>query len=121
MRDRGPSSIDEAHTEAHAPPIANAATASAMSSVGLWHGARCPFKRLDLTNLAGHESLHAFRIMLSMRERRVNRRFTPFAPRESVRRLFSVPESNFRPIDGLRAFSILWVMLMHTVWFQTPF
>ena len=77
--------------------------------------------RFDLTNPAKPESLHAFRIMLSMRERRVNRRFTPFAPRESVRQLFSVPESNFRPIDGLRAFSILWVMLMHTVWFQTPF
>jgi hypothetical protein len=47
----------------------------------------------------------------------VNRRLLAFAPRGSVRQLLTPPESNLLPIDGLRA--LLWVMLMHTLWFQT--
>lgn len=43
-----------------------------------------------------------------------------FAPWESLRQLCAPPASHFLPVDGLRAFAILWVMLMHTAWFQTP-
>jgi peptidoglycan/LPS O-acetylase OafA/YrhL len=52
--------------------------------------------------------------------RDVSRFFAAFALRDSARQLFTPPASNFLPVDGVRALSILWVILMHTVWFQTP-
>jgi len=40
--------------------------------------------------------------------------------RESLSRLFVPPASNFLPVDGLRAISILWIMLTHVVWYRSP-
>ena len=39
-----------------------------------------------------------------------------FSPRRAFRTLFVRPESRLRPLDGLRALSVLWVVLFHTGW-----
>jgi peptidoglycan/LPS O-acetylase OafA/YrhL len=46
------------------------------------------------------------------------RPFAVFGPRETVRQLFVPPRSNLLPIDGLRALSIVWVMLWHVRWYR---
>lgn len=43
-----------------------------------------------------------------------------FSLRRNARRLFAPPESHLRPLDGLRALSILWVVVFHTGWYTAP-
>jgi peptidoglycan/LPS O-acetylase OafA/YrhL len=40
-----------------------------------------------------------------------------FSVRDNLRALFSPPEGHLRPLDGLRALSILWVVLFHAGWY----
>jgi peptidoglycan/LPS O-acetylase OafA/YrhL len=40
-----------------------------------------------------------------------------FSVRDNVRALFSAPEGHLRPLDGIRALSILWVVLFHAGWY----
>jgi peptidoglycan/LPS O-acetylase OafA/YrhL len=40
------------------------------------------------------------------------------SPRNNLATLFSRPPSNFRPVDGLRAISILLVVAFHVVWLR---
>ncbi|MDB4944892.1 MAG: acyltransferase 3 [Labilithrix sp.] len=44
-----------------------------------------------------------------------------FSVRRNLRALFVAPETHWRPLDGLRALSILWVMLFHAAWYAAPF
>ncbi|HRI62739.1 MAG TPA: acyltransferase [Polyangium sp.] len=37
--------------------------------------------------------------------------------RRNLRNLVQAPDSHDRPLDGLRALSILWVLSIHTIWF----
>ena len=41
--------------------------------------------------------------------------------RRNLRALFVPPETHLRPLDGLRALSILWVMLFHAAWYSATF
>jgi peptidoglycan/LPS O-acetylase OafA/YrhL len=43
-----------------------------------------------------------------------------FAPGRTLRQLLVPPRSNFLPVDGLRALSVLWVMLWHALWYRVP-
>ncbi|MEM7050098.1 MAG: acyltransferase [Acidobacteriota bacterium] len=43
------------------------------------------------------------------------------SPRKTVRQLFSPPPGHLRAVDGLRALAVLWIILMHCVWFQMVF
>ncbi len=40
-----------------------------------------------------------------------------FSLRRNLRKLFVPPEGHLRPLDGLRALSILWVVLFHAGWY----
>jgi peptidoglycan/LPS O-acetylase OafA/YrhL len=40
-----------------------------------------------------------------------------FSLRRNARRLFVAPEGHLRPLDGLRALSVLWVVLFHAGWY----
>ncbi len=42
---------------------------------------------------------------------------TAFSIRENVRALFTPPEGHLRALDGVRALSILWVVLFHAGWY----
>jgi len=44
-----------------------------------------------------------------------------FSLRRNLRALFVPPDTHLRPIDGLRALSILWVMMFHAAWYAGPF
>ena len=57
-------------------------------------------------------------MMVSVSGRGVRRVLSAFAPRENIRHLLVAPPSHFAPIDGLRALSILWVMLWHVLWYR---
>ena len=41
-----------------------------------------------------------------------------FSLRENARRIFVPPEGHLRPLDGLRALSVLWVVLFHAGWYS---
>ncbi len=41
--------------------------------------------------------------------------------RRNLRALFVPPDTHLRPLDGLRALSILWVMLFHAAWYSATF
>ena len=60
----------------------------------------------------------ALRMMASVSGRGMRRVLSAFAPRENIRHLLVAPPSHFAPIDGLRALSILWVMLWHVLWYR---
>jgi peptidoglycan/LPS O-acetylase OafA/YrhL len=40
-----------------------------------------------------------------------------FSVRRNARRIFVPPEGHLRPLDGLRALSVLWVVLFHAGWY----
>ena len=40
-----------------------------------------------------------------------------FSLRKNARRIFIPPEGHLRPLDGLRALSVLWVVLFHAGWY----
>src|SRR5262245_5997877 len=40
-----------------------------------------------------------------------------FSLRGNLRHLVSPPAASLRPVDGLRALSVLWVMVFHVYWF----
>jgi peptidoglycan/LPS O-acetylase OafA/YrhL len=40
-----------------------------------------------------------------------------FSLRRNLRAMLVAPEGHLRPVDGLRALSILWVMLFHSAWY----
>lgn len=40
-----------------------------------------------------------------------------FSLRRNLRRLFSAPAHRLRPLDGIRALSILWVVVFHAGWY----
>jgi peptidoglycan/LPS O-acetylase OafA/YrhL len=40
-----------------------------------------------------------------------------FSLRRNVARIFVPPEGHLRPLDGLRAFSVIWVVLFHAGWY----
>lgn len=44
-----------------------------------------------------------------------------FSLRRNLQLLFVPPEGHLRPLDGLRALSILWVVVFHTAWYAGPF
>ena len=44
-----------------------------------------------------------------------------YSLRRNLRALFLPPATHLRPLDGLRALSILWVMLFHSAWYAAPF
>ena len=44
-----------------------------------------------------------------------------FSVRRHLRALFVPPDTHLRPLDGLRAISILWVMLFHAAWYAATF
>lgn len=43
-----------------------------------------------------------------------------FSLRRNLRQLFVPPEGHLRPLDGLRALSILWVVVFHVGWYAAP-
>jgi peptidoglycan/LPS O-acetylase OafA/YrhL len=43
-----------------------------------------------------------------------------FSVRRNLRLLLVPPEGHLRPVDGLRAFSILWVVAFHAAWYAAP-
>jgi peptidoglycan/LPS O-acetylase OafA/YrhL len=43
-----------------------------------------------------------------------------FSLRRNLRMLFVPPEGHLRPLDGLRALSILWVVVFHAAWYAGP-
>ena len=44
-----------------------------------------------------------------------------FSIRRNLRLLLVPPEGHLRPLDGLRALSILWVIVFHAGWYAAPF
>ncbi|HSR49833.1 MAG TPA: acyltransferase [Acidobacteriota bacterium] len=44
-----------------------------------------------------------------------------FSLRTNLRHLVRRPGSRLSPIDGLRALAVLWIILMHCIWYQAPF
>ncbi|AKV01378.1 acyltransferase 3 [Labilithrix luteola] len=44
-----------------------------------------------------------------------------FSLRRNLRLLFVPPGTHLRPLDGLRALSILWVVVFHAAWYASPF
>lgn len=44
-----------------------------------------------------------------------------FSLRRNLRLLFVPPATHLRPLDGLRALSILWVVVFHAAWYASPF
>ena len=51
----------------------------------------------------------------------MNRFARAFSLERNLARLLHPPEARFRPVDGFRALAVLWVILMHCLWFQFPF
>jgi len=47
----------------------------------------------------------------------LSRLWRAFSLRRNLRSLVFAPDSHERPVDGLRALSILWVIAIHTIWF----
>jgi peptidoglycan/LPS O-acetylase OafA/YrhL len=44
-----------------------------------------------------------------------------FSLKRNLEYLLDPPRARFRPIDGFRALAVLWIILMHCMWFQYPF
>lgn len=44
-----------------------------------------------------------------------------FSVKRNLGYMLHPPQGRFRPIDGFRALAVLWIILMHCMWFQFPF
>ena len=44
-----------------------------------------------------------------------------FSLSRNLRHLLVPPPSRFRAVDGFRALAVLWIIVMHCIWFQMPF
>ena len=44
-----------------------------------------------------------------------------FSLSRNVRHLTDPPHSRLRAVDGFRALAVLWIIVMHCIWFQMPF
>ena len=50
-----------------------------------------------------------------------NRLSRAFSLRRNLRALFVPPVNHLKPLDGLRALSVLWVLIFHAAWYAGPF
>ena len=44
-----------------------------------------------------------------------------FSLTRNIGHLFRPPDARLHADDGLRALAVLWIILMHCIWFQMPF